>query len=156
MSYWDTSCLVKLYTPEADSHTFQQHALQAGSVLSASIARFEMWATLRRKESEGFLAKGEARQALDKFDQDVIASSMRLLELDDVVELEFEAIVDRCHGHSPPVCLRTLDALHLATARDAGETEIVTTDKRMRDAALLLGFSVFPPPATTGPAVQAP
>jgi len=42
------------------------------------------------------------------------------------------------------VRLRTLDVLHLASARVAGETELVATDQRMRDAARLLGFSLFP------------
>ena len=45
---------------------------------------------------------------------------------------------------TPPILLRTLDALHLASARVAGETEIVATDKRLREAAKLLGFALFP------------
>jgi hypothetical protein len=36
--------------------------------------------------------------------------------------------------------------LHLAAASWCGETEVVATDKRLRDAAQLLGFAVFPPP----------
>ena len=40
--------------------------------------------------------------------------------------------------------IRTFDAIHLASARVAGETEIVATDKRLRDAAGLIGFTIFP------------
>jgi len=53
-------------------------------------------------------------------------------------------VLATCHRHAPPISLRTLDALDLASARVAGQTELVATDKRMRDAAKLLGFSVFP------------
>jgi hypothetical protein len=34
--------------------------------------------------------------------------------------------------------------LSFVTSRVAGETEIVATDKRLRDAAKLLGFTLFP------------
>ena len=37
-----------------------------------------------------------------------------------------------------------MDALHLAAARVAGETELVATDKKLREAAGLLGFKLFP------------
>jgi predicted nucleic acid-binding protein len=44
----------------------------------------------------------------------------------------------------PPLFVRTLDAIHLASAMIAGEKEFVATDKRLRDAALFLGLKVFP------------
>jgi len=49
-----------------------------------------------------------------------------------------------CYRHAPPVPIRTLDALHLASSRAEGQTELVATDKRLRDAAKLLGLSLFP------------
>ena len=49
-----------------------------------------------------------------------------------------------CCRHTPPLPVRTLDALHLASARTDHQTELVATDKRMRDAANQLGLSVFP------------
>ena len=56
----------------------------------------------------------------------------------------YAQVLDLCYRQQPPIPLRTLDALHLASARAAGETELVATDKRMRDAAKLLGFALFP------------
>ena len=38
-----------------------------------------------------------------------------------------------CYRHPAPVPIRTFDAIHLATARVAGETELVASDKRMRE-----------------------
>jgi predicted nucleic acid-binding protein len=50
----------------------------------------------------------------------------------------------RRYRHAPPITIRTFDAIHLATAHVAGESELVLTDKRMRESARLLGFSRFP------------
>ena len=69
---------------------------------------------------------------------------MRLIELNAAVEQEYGQVLNLCCQQTPPLPLRTLDALHLASARVSGETEIVATDKRLRDAAKLLGFSLFP------------
>ena len=69
---------------------------------------------------------------------------MRLVELGADVEREYGQVLNLCYQQTPPLVLRTLDALHLASARVAGETELVATDKRMRAAAKLLGFTLFP------------
>ena len=60
------------------------------------------------------------------------------------MEAEFNAIMATCYRHTPPLPIRTLDALHLASARADNQIELVATDKRMRDAAKLLGLSLFP------------
>jgi predicted nucleic acid-binding protein len=64
--------------------------------------------------------------------------------MDAQAEAHFNAIMARCYRHAPPIPIRTFDAIHLATARAAGEAELVATDKRTRDAARLLGFGLFP------------
>lgn len=53
MSYWDTSCLVKLYTPETDSEQFAHHLASNPSCITADLSLLEFWATVRRKEAEG-------------------------------------------------------------------------------------------------------
>ncbi|HBJ83014.1 MAG TPA: hypothetical protein DDZ88_03895 [Verrucomicrobiales bacterium] len=62
------------------------------------------------------------------------------------LEAEFYDILDSCLSQSPPILLRTNDGLHLAAARRANESEVVSTDKGLRKAALFLGFTVFPAP----------
>jgi hypothetical protein len=76
--------------------------------------------------------------------QDVAAGELPLVELGADVEREFGQVLGQCYQQTPPIPLRTLDALHLASARVAGGSELVATDKRMREAAHLLGFSLFP------------
>lgn len=50
-------------------------------------------------------------------------------------------------GHMEPDELRSLDAIHLASARQFGSSvrQIVTYDERMADAARALGWSVASP-----------
>jgi predicted nucleic acid-binding protein len=60
------------------------------------------------------------------------------------VEQQYGQVLNLCYQPTPPILLRTLDAVHVASARLAGETEVVATDKRLRDAAKLLGFALFP------------
>lgn len=144
MACWDTSCLVKLYAPEADSAVFKSHVVNGATVVTCEIARMELWATLCRKESEGDLGAGGARKALEAYDADVAAGQIAVEAMDAAVAAEYETIIEIFHGQTPALPLRTLDAIHLASARMSGESEVIATDKRLRDAALVLGFSVYP------------
>ena len=145
MSYWDTSALVKLYVLEPDSAAFESHAgNDAGPLLICRVGLYEARATFQRKESEGILKSGAAETLYARLLQDVAAGEVRLTELDMNLEREYGAVINQCYQQTPPLPIRTLDALHLAAARQAGVTELVATDKRMRDAARLLGFALFP------------
>ena len=145
MSYWDTSALVKLYAKEADSTAFEAHALNdPGQSTTSRIALYEARATFRRKEAEGAIMTGSAQTLYEQLLQDLAVGEIRLIELGADVEREYGQVLNLCYQPTTPILLRTLDALHLASARVAGETGLVATDKRMREAAKLLGFSLFP------------
>jgi len=144
MAYWDTSCLIKLYAAEADSIDFQAHVYGDPAVVTSEIARLELCAALHRKEAAGGLQPGGARRELAAYDADVAAGLIAVNGISPAIVEHFEVIIERCHQQSPPLLLRTLDAIHLATAAVSGESQIVATDKRLRDAALLLGFTVYP------------
>jgi len=147
MSYWDSSALVKLFADENGSAVFHERARIVGDMLVTSeLTRMELWSAFRRKESEGEIGMGEAATLLGKFDLGAARACWRFVILTDAVRAEFERIIEKCCSQRPPIFIRTLDALHIASARAAGETEIVATDKRMRDAATLLGFQLFPTP----------
>lgn len=149
MSYWGTSCLIKLYTPEPDSPTFHAHLAIGGACVTCDIAPLEFWATVRRKETEGILAAGEAEEVHAVFQSDATAGSITVIPCDASVRAKFHEIVGQCYSSQPPIFIRTNDALHLAAATCAGETEIVATDKRLREAAVALGLKVFPPATLT-------
>ena len=144
MSYWDSSALLKLFAVESDSAVFREHVRRDGDMLVTSeLTRLEVWSALRRKESEGEINHGGAGARLANFDLGAARACWRFVILTDAVRVEFERIIERCCSHTPPIFIRTLDALHLASARVTAETEIVATDRRLRDAATLLGFQLF-------------
>lgn len=144
MSYWDTSTLGKLYVPEPDSVDFEKKAAGEPIILAARLALYEMRRVAFRKESEGLIPPGSAEAVLAQVNQDITAGEIRIVDLDSRVEAEFNVLMATCYRRTPPLPIRTFDAVHLASARVSGETEIVATDKRLRDAAKLLGFSIFP------------
>ena len=146
MSYWDTGCLVKLYTPEPNSAVFATYLATHPSCVTADLSPLEFWATVRRKETEGTLAHGEAQKVQLALEGDVAAGVVALVPTGDGVRVEYKNVVEKCLSKSPPIYIRTNDALHLAAAICAGENEIIATDKKLRDAALMLGLTVFPPP----------
>ena len=147
MSYWDTACLIKLHVAEPNSGVFRRHAEECGDVaVSAAFARLEFFVAVRRKEADGEIGHGFAERYVALLDDEIHAGTCRLISVDDAVRASFEDLVKLCYSQTPPIFVRTLDALHIATARVAGEDEIVATDKRLRDAATLLGFQLFPTP----------
>ena len=143
MSYWDTSALVKLYLVEPDSVQFESLAL-ASPVVSGMIARHEMRTVFRRREAEAAISGGEATAPYRRMVSDAASGVLRLQPDSDDVEREFGAVLERCFSQTPPLFIRTNDALHLASARVAGEMEFVTADLRQRAAAQLLGFKLLP------------
>jgi uncharacterized protein len=142
MAYWDTSALVKLYAKASDSAAFEAQAVNPA--ITSRIALYEAHATFIRKEAEALLQPGSAEKLHSELLQDVVEGEWRLVELGTEVEQEYGQVLALCYQQSPIITLRALDALHLASARVAGETNLVATDKRMRAAAKRLGFSLFP------------
>ena len=58
------------------------------------------------------------------------------------------AVIDRARKPFPAEPIRTLDALHLASALNAAETlddlSVLSLDRRIRSSARALGLSVLP------------
>ena len=97
-----------------------------------------------RKEIAGAIQANGAETVWQGLDADIASGWLRVVELTEHVIEEFDRVMTACYRRSPPVPMRTMDALHLASARVAGETEVVATDKKLREAALVLGFTLFP------------
>ncbi|MCE9611892.1 MAG: type II toxin-antitoxin system VapC family toxin [Chthoniobacter sp.] len=144
MSYWDTSALVKLYVQEPDSARFQAMTGADIRLFTARLSRYEAWTMFRRREAAGLLPPEEALALLREISTDIAAGNIVIQEDGMAVEREFSAVMEACLSQTPPVFIRTNDALHLASAKVAGETEFVIADGRQRAAALLVGFTVLP------------
>ena len=144
MSYWDSSALAKLYMRELDSVEFRALALEARRVATGSLTRHELRTVFRRREAEGVLPSGEAAALYVELNADIAGSDIVIQPETADMEREFGVVLEACFSQTPPTFIRTNDALHLASAKVAGESEFITADVRQRAAALLMGFTVLP------------
>lgn len=144
MSYRDTSALAKLYLSESDSAAFEALCRCHGPLSTARLTDYGLRAMLMRKEADGTIAHGEAESSMLLFEGDVILENITIHDESENVSLEYEFVLNTCYTQSPPVFVRTADAIHIATALAAGETGFVTADARQRKAAEVCGLTVFP------------
>jgi len=126
--YIDTSALVKLVVAEAETTALQTWIITTTTdLVSSDLARTELLRAVRRGASDQVV---QARAVLD---------SLSLLSVSTTV---FESA-----GHLDPAVLRTLDALHLASALSLGDDleGLVTYDERLAEAAQSHGVAVVAP-----------
>lgn len=126
--YLDSSAFVKLIVEEAE--TIAVRAYVGGHVdrrVSSALLRTEAMRAVRHLGPD---ARGITREALRRVD--LVALDDRILDAAGILE---------------PAVLRTLDAIHLATAMSIGDdlTAIVTYDTRMIEAARSLGLPTISP-----------
>jgi predicted nucleic acid-binding protein len=144
MQYWDTSTLAKLYVSEPDSARFVAYLAATGPITTSELARWELFRVLARKEAGGLLPTGAAEVIFGRFQADVTASKVSLVAMDLLVETRFQQLVLRLHRLNPPLMVRTLDGVHLATADLHGADALVATDTNMRECAAAIGLKLYP------------
>ncbi len=143
MSYWDTSAIAKLFLDEADASRFRELEMQSDRITTSSLTRFEARVLFWRHESSRTITAGMAAKftaaLISQLEWTWIEVRMDVQELEE----EFERVLDTCWRQATPLRIRSLDAIHLATALMANETQFVTADVRQRAAAELLGLDVI-------------
>jgi len=127
VTYLDSSAIVKLAVAEPESAMLRRHLRHRRPFVSSALARTEVFRAL--------LPAGPA----------AIAAGHAVLD-----HLELIRVNDRVLGDAAilePAELRTLDAIHLATARRFGAElgQFVTYDDRMLAAAARLGIRTAAP-----------
>jgi predicted nucleic acid-binding protein len=141
--YLDTSVLVKLFVREPDSEYYGK--LTDGQIICSSVLAYtETWSAMLARERAGGLTLEQRRRAWDVFDRNVLEDIIELVPMSPAIFKRANRIMEVCHPNLP---LRSLDALHLASADQMHDWPLVTHDKRMRDAAVRLGFPVSPWPS---------
>ena len=144
MFYWDSSVILKLYVSEKDSDAWQAIALAEDRPLrSSEFLLAEMAFALRQKECRAEIETGAARHLYRLFRDDVSDGRIEVFPVGmDVLEESAVLAVSEKPKNMP--LLRTLDGLHLATARLLKCRTIATADSRMQDVAGAMGFALVP------------
>jgi len=144
--YWDTSALLKLYAPEADSSDYRQLLIsQPEDVAISVLHHVELYFALRGKESRDEIAVGSAKNLFESFEAHVRAGRYRVIPWREDVAFEARQLLDHCMSAAPPLMLRSLDGLHLGALRAAKITGIVTSDLRMRHVAAAASIAAIEP-----------
>jgi len=127
LTYVDSSAIVKLVVAEPESKALRRYLACRQPLVSSALARTEVTRALLPSGPEAVARGYEALRRI------------QLLRVNDRVLSEA--------GPMEPSELRSLDAIHLASARQLGAAvrQIVTYDERMAGAAEALGWSVASP-----------
>jgi predicted nucleic acid-binding protein len=145
--YLDSAIIVKLLVEEPDTALFVQ-ALVGHTLSSSELAAPEVLSALLGKERKKLITKAQRIEAWQAFNERVQSWDIILHPLNGVVLKKANHILERCH---PTVALRTLDAIHAAACDLAQDFPLCTADKRMRDAAGVLGIPIFPADESPNP-----
>jgi len=125
--YLDSSAIVKLAVREPESDALRRYLRRRRPWVSSALARTEVLRSL--------LASGD----------DAVAAGRAVLARCDLVRVNDRVL--NLAGTLSPAELRSLDAIHLATAERLRDeiSELVVYDQRMADAARQLGHRVSSP-----------
>jgi predicted nucleic acid-binding protein len=126
-TYLDSSAIVKLVVAEPESQALRAHLRRRRPLISSALARTEV---VRALLPAGAIAMSRGREVLRRLD--LIRINDRVLDMAGTLE---------------PAQVRSLDAIHLATAQLLGEdlSQVITYDDRMADAARSLGLKTTAP-----------
>ncbi len=125
--YLDSSALAKLVIREPESHALRTFLKRAQLMVTSAISETEL------------------RRAVIRVAPSVHDAAPRVLSV--VAQMEVSRDVLAAASQVEPAQLRTLDAIHLATALDiASELDtFITYDRKLSDAAVAAGLRVAQP-----------
>jgi predicted nucleic acid-binding protein len=128
--YLDASALVKLATPEAETDALRTALDHYDARTTNRLATVEV--------ARALLRRGVATAALTT----EIANTLRGLAI-----MELDPVIAEAAGRVGAPALRSLDAIHLASALALGQDldVVVTYDTRLADAARAAGLEVVAP-----------
>ena len=126
VAYIDSSAIVKLAIREPESTALRRHVRRRRLVVSA-------------------LARTEVARALLPLGPEAVRRGLGVLARIDLIRIN-DRLLDSA-GSILPLDLRSLDAIHLATAHHLGAdlSQIITYDERMAAAAATYGWTVVAP-----------
>jgi predicted nucleic acid-binding protein len=135
--YFDSAYIGKCYVNEDDAHVVRALAASAGSVTSSALCIAEVACAFHRKLREGFLTVLGAQAIRQFFLDDIEKEVWMLVPVSERILRKVEGMTGRLPKATP---LRAGDAIHLASAVEAGFDEIWTNDRHLLAAAKHFGL----------------
>ena len=135
---FDTSALAKWYFNEAHSDEVEKYIQEQGPVTISDLTAVEMRSLLARRRREKSIDLNLEMQIFATFQEDIRRNFLLCERWPDGLASGAVNLISVL----PEVPLRTLDALHLAIAREIQAEILATSDRVMAAGAEALGFSV--------------
>jgi uncharacterized protein len=136
--YFDTSYIAKFYLNEPESSRVRELVRNADTISSSLWALAEFHAMLHRRVREGASTPKQAAELARRFSDHTDAGLWNLIP---VTEALLRRTSARVLAAPPDLFIRAGDALHLATAQEAGERTVWTNDRHMLAAASYFGVT---------------
>jgi predicted nucleic acid-binding protein len=130
--YFDTAYIAKCYLNEPDGAQVRALAKSAAGLFSSAWSIAELACVFHRQLREGAATPRQMQQIRAAFAQDIQDRVWLLLPVTPAVLSDVQASVARLPR---TVYVRAGDAIHLATAREAGFSEVWTNDRHLLAAA---------------------
>jgi predicted nucleic acid-binding protein len=138
MIYVDSCYLAKLYLHETNSPEVRA-AVRVASVAVCSVhGMVEVQSVFHRKLREGWVSRRQFDALMEQFALEAPTAKFRWLPLNHRVIGVAQVMISALPA---TVFLRAADALHLATAKQTGFSEIYTSDRHLLAAAPHFGLT---------------
>lgn len=137
-AYLDTSALAKWYFPELHSEAFKKYIMRLDSAIISPLVKIEMRCLCARRRRRKEITPIMEMQVYSTFENDVEQGYLLQYAMEESVYERAVNLLNVLNAHP----LRSLDALHLATAQHHRILHLATADEAMARAAEELKFKV--------------
>ncbi len=135
--YFDTAYIAKCYLNEPGGKEVRDLARKATGLCSSALAMAELACVFHRQIREGLLTAQQALRLRSLFLDDLNNDVWLLLPVSDHLLHRVETLMRSLPSKA---YVRAGDAIHLASAREAGFTEIWSNDRHLLAAAAHFGL----------------
>jgi predicted nucleic acid-binding protein len=135
--YFDSALIAKFYVNEPGRDAIRQLAKDSGIVVTSGIAVAEISAAFHRKLREGAIDQDVFKALQGQFKHDLRSGLWQLIPPTEALLEETHALFSRLDSM---VFLRSLDALHLVTAKAEHFKRIYTNDRHLLSACSSVGL----------------
>jgi predicted nucleic acid-binding protein len=140
-AYADTSFLVRIYTPHADSLKALNWLQKARQALPfTQIHRHELRNAIRLRVFRGEISSEQRKLALAEIESDLNDDILRHTPISWTEA--FRQAEDLGAAHTEELGVRSIDLLHVAVALTLGATELLTYDERQASLAQAAGLKI--------------